>query len=107
MHAIINVMLQLFTLICNIGVFIAYTAIPFSMLYILLRAPLSKERRWSVIWISLTLFTCGLSHIIRIVTLFNECYWLECFADIIILIIGIRTFIGLPSRILAISKQTV
>jgi signal transduction histidine kinase/DNA-binding response OmpR family regulator len=78
--------------LANIGVALAYFAIPIALI-VFFRKRRDLPYPWMFLLFGLFITSCGITHLLKIVTLYKSYYWLEAIADAFTAVVSIITAI--------------
>lgn len=76
----------------NIGIAVAYFAIPLALI-IFVRKRKDLAYPWMFRLFGSFIIACGLTHVVKVLTIYYSCYWLEAWIDAITALISIVTAI--------------
>ena len=79
----------------NIGVALAYFAIPLQLAWVALRGG-SPIPRWVLLLFTAFILLCGISHVLDVVTLFRPLYWLHAIEVALTGLVSLATAVLVP-----------
>ncbi|MBP7860429.1 response regulator [bacterium] len=88
-----NTPLLLTWIIANAGIALAYFAIPAALVYFVKKRKDDLPYPWLFRLFALFIVSCGLTHVMKIWTIYNAHYWAEALLDLVTAIVSLATAI--------------